>query len=87
MKLEDPIINRAVSDELIKSDKRIHSFTNHVAPLVLALYFLGHYLSNYHTPLMDDHVHIDPIFGGGILISSGIFLLGKSIDGLFLSPS
>ena len=87
VKLDDPIM--ITDDSSVKNnDKSIHSFTNHVAPIVLALYFLGHYLNSYHTPLTDGRVHIiDPMFGGGIMIGAGLYLLNSSIDATFLSPS
>ncbi len=85
VKLDDPIMS--ITDASVQNDKRIHSFTNHIAPIVLALYFIGHFLSNYNAPLMDDHIPVDPMFGGGILIGLGLYLLNSSIDATFLSPS
>mmetsp|Transcript_27736 Transcript_27736/g.39694 ORF Transcript_27736/g.39694 Transcript_27736/m.39694 type:complete len:139 (+) Transcript_27736:54-470(+) len=85
VKLDDPIMS--IKDASVQKDKRIHNFTNHIAPIVLALYFIGHFLNNYHAPLMDDHIPVDPMFGGGILIGVGLYLLNSSIDATFLSPS
>lgn len=85
IKLDDPILS--ITDMSVKNDKSVHSFTNHIAPIVLALYFLGHYLNTYHTPMTDGRVHIDPMFGGGILIVGGLYLLRSSIDATFLSPT
>ena len=57
VKLDDPIAS--ITDASVQNDKRIHSFTNHIAPIVLALYFIGHFLNTYHTPSMDDHIPVD----------------------------
>jgi hypothetical protein len=85
IKLDDPIMS--ITDDSVKIDKRVHNFTNHIAPIVLALYFLGHYLNTYQAPMTDGRVHIDPMFGGGILIGVGLYLLRSSIDATFLSPA
>ena len=86
VKLDDPIMSMA-DTSVVQKDKRLHSFTNHIAPIVLALYFIGHFLNNYNAPLMDDHIPIDPMFGGGILIGVGLYLLNSSIHATFLSPT
>ena len=79
VKLDDPIMS--APDTSVHSDDRIHRFTNHIAPIVLALYFIGHFLNNYNAPLplMDDHIPVDPMFGGGILIGLGLYFLNSSI--------
>jgi len=82
VKLDDPIIGERGS---YKKKESLHSFTNHLAPIVLALYLIGHYLKPYHVPLTDERVNIDPMFGGGILIGVGLYLLKSSIDTNFLS--
>mmetsp|Transcript_55526 Transcript_55526/g.82549 ORF Transcript_55526/g.82549 Transcript_55526/m.82549 type:complete len:151 (-) Transcript_55526:864-1316(-) len=82
VKLDDPIIGERGS---YKKKESLHSFTNHLAPIVLALYLVGHYLKPYHVPLTDERVNIDPMFGGGILIGVGLYLLKSSIDTNFLS--
>ena len=85
--LDDPIMS--VPDASVHNDERIHSFTHHIAPIVLALYFIGHFLNNYNapSPLMDDHIPVDPMFGGGILIGLGLYFLNSSIHATFLSPT
>ena len=93
MKLDDPIPYAAARLDRSRSKdddekKELESFTSHIAPIVLTLYLIGHYLSNYHTPLLTEgRVDIDPMFGGGILIGTGLYLLKSSIDATFLSPA
>jgi len=82
VKLDDPIIS--VRDSYKKKES-LHRFTNHLAPIVLALYLIGHYLKPYHAPWTDERINIDPMFGGGILICAGLYLLKSSIDATFLS--
>ena len=88
VKLDDPIMSITDEHTVAKHDEQqLESFTHHIAPIVLALYLIGHYLSTYHTPLTEGHVNIDPMFGGGILIGTGLYLLRSSIDSTFLSPA
>ena len=83
--LDDPIMS--VTDASVQKDERIHSFTNHIAPIVLALYFIGHFLNNYNTPSPSNEIPVDPMFGGGILIGLGLYFLNSSIHATFLSPT
>jgi hypothetical protein len=67
--------------------KEIHKFTNSLAPLILALYLIGFYLSHYHVENGEmTHVSVDPMFGGGILIGTGLYMMKWSVDRTFLSP-
>jgi uncharacterized membrane protein YhdT len=88
VKLDDPIMSMTDEHTVAKHDEQqLERFTHHIAPIVLALYLIGHYLSTYHAPLTEGHVNIDPMFGGGILIGTGLYLLRSSIDSTFLSPA
>lgn len=74
------------------TSKEIHKFTNSLAPLVLAIYIIGYYLSQHHHQNgggggeMMTHVPVDPMLGGGILIGAGLYMMKWSVDRTMLSP-
>eukprot|EP00571_Detonula_confervacea_P010072 CAMPEP_0172306530 /NCGR_PEP_ID=MMETSP1058-20130122/7588_1 /TAXON_ID=83371 /ORGANISM="Detonula confervacea, Strain CCMP 353" /LENGTH=129 /DNA_ID=CAMNT_0013018451 /DNA_START=65 /DNA_END=451 /DNA_ORIENTATION=- len=89
IRLDDPILSeeefttettfdkRSVDDKM----KSLHKFTSHLAPIVLALYMIGHYLGTYHTESTalingggDSSINVDPMFGGYVLIATGLAL-------------
>ena len=80
--LEDPIPD-VTEIKQIDPDKKLHSFTYHIAPLVLAVYLVGHFLSTYHN---GSNIDVDPMFGGYVLIGAGLYLMKWSIDNAMLSP-
>jgi hypothetical protein len=100
LRLDDPmLLGKDIEDShnhhpWKTSSKEIHKFTNSLAPLVLAVYLIGYYLSHYHdngemTTAMMHHnvaVPVDPMFGGGLLIGVGLFMMKWSVDRTFLSP-
>ena len=82
--LEDPIpIPDVTETKQIDPDKKLHSFTYHIAPLVLAVYLVGHFLSTYHN---GNNIDVDPMFGGYVLIGAGLYMMKWSIDNAMLSP-
>ena len=76
--LEDPI----PETKQIDPDKKLR-FTYHIAPLVLAVYLVGHFLSTYHN---GNNIDVDPMFGGYVLIGAGLYMMKWSIDNAMLSP-
>jgi len=87
LRLDDPMfLKEEIEPNDIWSTKEIHKFTNSLAPLVLAMYLIGYYLSNYHANDEMTHAHMDPMFGGGILIGVGLYLMKWIVDNTFLSP-
>ena len=80
-------------NEVEKKNKALHHFTNHLAPVVLALYMVGHYLSLLQSSTAGSMnggstgIDIDPLFGGYVLIGTGLFMVKWSIDNAFLSPA
>ena len=90
MTLTDPI--EPEEEKKVDKTAKVHSFTNHLAPLVLALYFIGHYLSNHAATSgfmqgAGGSVDVDPQFGGFVLIAAGLAMVKWSIDNAFLSPA
>jgi len=85
VRLEDDI---PIDHDVLDKNKMLHKLTNHVAPIVLATYLIGHYLSRYHTTLVDGGVNVDadPQFGGMLLIGAGLLMMKWSIDQSILSP-
>lgn len=92
VRLDDPIKLEEVN-EVEKKNKALHHFTNHLAPVVLALYMVGHYLSLLQSSTAGSMnggstgIDIDPLFGGYVLIGTGLFMVKWSIDDAFLSPA
>lgn len=92
VRLDDPIKLEEVN-EVEKKNKALHHFTNHLAPVVLALYMVGHYLSLLQSSTAGSMnggstgIDIDPLFGGYVLIGTGLFMVKWSIDNAFLSPA
>ena len=86
LRLEDPIPN--VDHDVLDKNKMLHKLTNHVAPIVLATYLIGHYLSRYHTTLVEGGVNgdADPQIGGVFLIGAGLLMMKSVIDNSYLSP-
>lgn len=91
LRLDDPMLLGKESDDAHNhhwTTKEIHKFTNSLAPLILGIYLLGFYLSRH--PVVDGgeltHVGVDPMFGGGILIGAGLYMVKWSVDNTFLSP-
>ena len=86
VRLDDPI--KVEEGHVVDKDKSLHRFTNHIAPIVLALYMIGHFLNMYHTLATngDGTIDIDPMFGGYVLIGAGLMTIKWSIDNAFLSP-
>lgn len=92
VRLDDPIEPEEIAKTQEDDDKtkKLHHFTHHMAPVVLALYFIGHYLSTYHSGLNignSSTIDVDPMFGGYILIGMGLMMIKWSIDNAFLSPA
>ena len=85
VRLEDDI---PIDHDVLDKNKMLHKLTNHVAPIVLATYLIGHYLSRYHTTLVDGGVNVDadPHLGGVFLIGAGLLMMKWSIDQTILSP-
>ena len=85
VRLEDDI---PIDHDALDKNKMLHKLTNHVAPIVLATYLIGHYLSRYHTTLVDGGVNVDadPHLGGVFLIGAGLLMMKWSIDQTILSP-
>ncbi|KAL9187690.1 hypothetical protein ACHAXT_006068 [Thalassiosira profunda] len=92
VRLDDPIAETDEKKSVI-SDEKLHSFNlYHLAPMALALYVLGQYLSSQNVEpaaLLDGtgNIVIDPMFGGYVLIGAGLYLMKWSIDNAFLSPA
>ena len=104
LRLDDPMLLGKETQNHPKpyhwDTKQIHKFTNSfLAPLVLALYLVGYYLSQHHHELIVNHVGengddsnmmthlaVDPMFGGGMLIGVGLYMMKWSVDRTFLSP-
>eukprot|EP00579_Thalassiosira_antarctica_P000514 CAMPEP_0201867816 /NCGR_PEP_ID=MMETSP0902-20130614/1935_1 /ASSEMBLY_ACC=CAM_ASM_000551 /TAXON_ID=420261 /ORGANISM="Thalassiosira antarctica, Strain CCMP982" /LENGTH=162 /DNA_ID=CAMNT_0048393055 /DNA_START=42 /DNA_END=530 /DNA_ORIENTATION=+ len=97
VRLDDPImLEKLTEDENhVDKDKALHRFTTLIAPIALALYLIGHYLSTYHASdtaaLVDgvNSIELDPMFGGYVLIGAGLlmsFMAKWTIDQTFLSP-
>eukprot|EP01083_Nonionella_stella_P013087 36918_1 len=87
VRLDDPITEEEDQPfmEMDEKDKSLHRFTTHLAPIALALYFIGHYLANLNGDGSID-IDIDPMFGGYVLIGAGLYMMKWSIDRAFLSP-
>ncbi|KAL7550270.1 hypothetical protein ACHAWF_013510 [Thalassiosira exigua] len=93
-RLDDPMDVDALDDgEVAKvgdEDEALHSFTYHLAPVALALYLIGHYLSNRAPPselVHGGNVDVDPMFGGFVLVGAGLAMVKWSVDQTFLSPA
>ncbi|KAL3788176.1 hypothetical protein ACHAWO_011757 [Cyclotella atomus] len=99
LRLDDPmLLGKETKDShhpWITSSKQIHKFTNSLAPLVLALYLIGYYLSHYYhdesngemIAMMHHNIPVDPMFVGGLLVGAGLYMMKWSVDRTFLSPS
>jgi len=99
-RLEDPINIDTLSttidedQEAVKNkNESLHRFTQQVAPVVLALYMIGHYLSTYHQShtALDvggsSGIDVDPMLVGCVLSATGLSMLIKwTLDQVFLSP-
>mmetsp|Transcript_29819 Transcript_29819/g.54766 ORF Transcript_29819/g.54766 Transcript_29819/m.54766 type:complete len:171 (-) Transcript_29819:950-1462(-) len=102
-RLEDPINIDTLSttidedQEAVKNkNESLHRFTQHVAPIVLALYMIGHFLITSHLSAitaLDDvgggsiiSIYLDPMFAGCVLISTGLFMMKWSVDQAHLNP-
>jgi len=85
VRLEDDI---PIDHDVLDKNRILHKLTNHVAPVVLATYLIGHYLSRYHTTLVDGGVNVDadPHIGGVFLIGAGLLMMKWGIDSAYLSP-
>ena len=85
VRLEDDI---PIDHDVLDKNRMLHKLTNHVAPIVLATYLIGHYLSRYHTTLVEGGVNADadPHLGGAFLIGAGLLMMKWSIDQSILSP-
>ncbi|EED93848.1 predicted protein [Thalassiosira pseudonana CCMP1335] len=92
LRLDDPmLVGKATENNMKISKKDIHRFTNTLAPLILAIYLIGFYLSNYYTsPAFVEngevYMPVDPMFGGYVLIGTGLMMMKWSIERTFLSP-
>lgn len=89
LRLDDPMLLGKDSEKHNWPSKHeLHKFTNSLAPLVLAAYLIGYFLTHYHTADVSEatHVTVDPMFGGGILIGTGLYMMKWSVDRTFLSP-
>jgi len=107
VRLDDPInidtfsttTNDDEDEEANKNKNKnesLHRFTQHVAPIVLILYMIGHFLSTHHLSAiaaLDDvgggsiiSIYLDPMFAGCVLISTGLFMMKWSVDQAHLNP-
>ena len=87
VRLDDPITEE--EKPVDKKNNGLHRFTSALAPIALALYLIGHYLSTYHTSLVDNGssgIDIDPMYGGYVLIGAGFLMVKYCMDNAFLSP-
>ena len=85
VRLDDPVEENTpqLSPKEV-NDRNLHRFTNHIAPWMLALYFIGHLMNNYlaAVPGVDEsgNVAVDPAFGGSLLIGVGMLMIKWTID-------
>lgn len=90
LRLDDPMLLGQESTHRWPSNKELHKFTNSIAPLVLAVYLVGWYLTHHSTGGGDSveagRMAIDPTFGGGMLIGVGLWMMKWSVERTFLSP-
>mmetsp|Transcript_20400 Transcript_20400/g.42662 ORF Transcript_20400/g.42662 Transcript_20400/m.42662 type:complete len:173 (+) Transcript_20400:83-601(+) len=98
VRLDDPInidtLSTTNGDKEAEKNKNesLHRFTQHVAPVVLSLYMMGHYLSTYHQShtvpdVGGGGIDVDPMLVGCVLFATGLFMMTKwTFDQVFLSP-
>ena len=89
IRLDDPMLLGEEDNRHWTNAQEVHKVTLALAPFALAVYLVGIYLGQYHheeiIPTLHD-VPVDPMFGGGILIGIGLYMMKWSVNRAFLSP-
>ena len=91
LRLDDPILlgTEEHHNRRWANTNAAHKVTLALAPLALAFYLVGIYLGQYHhgeTMSVLHDITVDPMFGGGILIGAGLFMIKWSASNAILSP-
>ena len=88
VRLEDDFVGGLTDNDVrLNGNDNLHKLTIHFAPVILALYVTGRYLSMHQLPsteLVDvggDSIEVGPLLVGGILLlATGIWMLNWSSD-------